>query len=115
MKWRRVKVLKRRQNLIEKYLQSLKDSVRLPGADMTDSSAVLSSDRLALLLIGVSENTDPHSLMDDMKESAQEVAELQLEINKDTGPTLQYVAALLFELANFLWKWALTLLVISNN
>ncbi len=112
---RRIKVLKHRQKLIEKHLQSLKDSVRSSGADMTDSSAVLSSDRLALLLIGhleVSENTDPRSLMDDVKESTQELAELQLEINKDT---LQYVAALLFELASFLWKWALALLVISNN
>ena len=29
--------------------------------------------------------------------------------------TLNYMANLVFELASFLWKWALALLVISNN
>jgi hypothetical protein len=41
-----------------------------------------------------------------------QVKELNQELNNHT---LQYMASLVFDLATFLWKWALTLLVISNN
>ena len=38
--------------------------------------------------------------------------ELNMELNNHT---LKYMAALVFDLASFLWKWALALLVISND
>ena len=41
-----------------------------------------------------------------------QLKELNMELNSHT---LRYVAALVFDLAAFLWKWALALLVISND
>ena len=41
-----------------------------------------------------------------------QLKELYQELNNHT---LRYMASLVFDLAAFLWKWALTLLVISNN
>ena len=41
-----------------------------------------------------------------------QLKELNMELNNHT---LKYMAALVFDLATFLWKWALALLVISND
>lgn len=114
---RRIKILKAQRHLRQQYLNKLKESVHSPpGTEGTDGA--VSPNRLVSLVVDnlkLSE-TDGRSnfeqLSEGVKDSVQEVAVLKQEVNKHT---LHYIATLVFELASFLWKWALTLLVISNN
>ncbi len=114
---KRARALKTRQHLAEKHLRKLKQA-RSPTGTSDQSTVPLSPDLASLLIdhFDVSQGNDDgfdfSQWSKDLMESVQEVAELRKAVNRHT---LQYVASLLFELASFLWKWALTLLVISNN
>lgn len=120
---RRAKLSKLRRNLAIKHLNRLRGAVRSEGEHVdtfgSPDESPLSLQQLSGLLVDQFNLTQystlhlsPAQLRAELKETREEIKELQREVNHHT---LRYIAALIFDLASFLWKWALALLVISNN
>lgn len=118
---RRAQLTKLRRNLAIQHLNKLRSAV---GSEHVDTSgpppdSALSLQQLSSLLVDQfniaqysTVHLSPAQLRAELKATKEEVQQLQQEVNHHT---LQYIAALIFDLASFLWKWALALLVISNN
>ena len=120
---RRARLSKLKRNLAIQHLNKLRGAVRREGEHVDSSGsppeASLSLQQLSSLLVDQFNITQystlhlsPAELRAELRETKEEVKQLQREVNRHT---LHYIAALIFDLASFLWKWALALLVISNN
>ena len=117
----RVRAVKAQRNLAEKHLTRLRKTIH-SGEDATDDSVSprqlggLLVDQLDLTqyLSAVTARATPARLREaeDVAATPEEIRALQSELNHDT---VQYAARLVFDLASFLWKWTIAILVIGNN
>ena len=122
---RRARAIKTQRKLAEKHLAILRKAIR-SGEDATDDpdSPFLSPRELGGLLVdqldlsqylqAVTARAAAARLreVEDVAATEEEMLVLDSELNHGT---VQYAARLVFDLASFLWKWAIAILVIRNN
>jgi hypothetical protein len=110
----RARLIKTQRQLLMKQLDKLRSEENVDGLKSVFSlqqvgqlleDQIISTERIRRRL-------KPSLLPEVIDETAQELKELNTELNNHT---IKYMAALVFDLASFMWKWALALLVISNN